>query len=221
MTIDQIVAAINGLGENEKAELTAKLSASAQPRVQFKTLRAASADPQNHVALNVLRAHSRRLGVALEDDKPIDIVALDKALAGHHGGPGAEIYALQARLYRRLTKQFLDGEAIYLPLLRGRFESVADAVLGDRVAVGSCHFKSTRRCVAPVTTLSDERRCAHVAERRVSALILRMSPFANAEYRRQSLACRRLTANLFSTTIFYRRNPKCITCSPTIAPCRL
>jgi hypothetical protein len=96
--VDQIVAAINGLDENAKAELTGKLSASAAPRVQLKTLRAAAANPENHVGIAVMKAHARRLGVSLEEGKPVDIIALDKALAGKDITARLELKSMLYRL---------------------------------------------------------------------------------------------------------------------------
>jgi hypothetical protein len=83
MTLDQIAAAIAGLDANQKAELTAKLSASAdKPHQTIKTLRAATAAVPNKGLITQMLARARSLGVDLEMDKIVDLGALNKALSG-------------------------------------------------------------------------------------------------------------------------------------------
>jgi hypothetical protein len=84
MTIDELVAAISGLNENAKAELSAKLSAGAdKQRHQFRTLRAARANPENRTTITMMLATARRLGVTvIEEDKTVDLTSLDLQLRG-------------------------------------------------------------------------------------------------------------------------------------------
>ena len=82
MTIDELVAAIRGLTENDKAEMATKLQAAAEVRPAFRTLRAARAVPENRQLVNYMLAEARRLGVKIDEDVPPNLVDIDRALAG-------------------------------------------------------------------------------------------------------------------------------------------
>ena len=84
MKIDELIAAIGNLSENERAELAAKLSASGdKQRHQFRTLRAARANPENRTTVTMMLATARRLGVTvIEEDKTVDLTSLDLQLRG-------------------------------------------------------------------------------------------------------------------------------------------
>jgi hypothetical protein len=88
MNLDQIIAAINGLDQNQKAELSAKLSANAEkPRV-LNSLRAAKAISANKQSIELMLAAARRLGVdhVIKMDSPIDPGELNRELRGKHIG---------------------------------------------------------------------------------------------------------------------------------------
>jgi hypothetical protein len=82
MNVQQIVDAINGLDENAKAELTAKLSASAEkPLHQIKTLRAARSNPTNQKTIAYMTATADRLGVTcIKEDQVVDVPTLNEQL---------------------------------------------------------------------------------------------------------------------------------------------
>ena len=84
MTLDQIVAAIAGLDANQKAELTAKLSASADKRPAFKTLRAARSSAYNEAVVDQMLGTARRLGVAhvIKEDSVVNLDDLNRELKG-------------------------------------------------------------------------------------------------------------------------------------------
>jgi hypothetical protein len=84
MTLDQLVAAINGLDANQKAELTAKISASADKRQAFKTLRAARSSAYNEAVVDQMLGTARRLGVAhvIKEDSVVNLDELNRELKG-------------------------------------------------------------------------------------------------------------------------------------------
>jgi hypothetical protein len=84
MTLDQLVAAINGLDANQKAELTAKISASADKRQSFKTLRAARSSAYNEAVVDQMLGTARRLGVAhvIKEDSVVNLDELNRELKG-------------------------------------------------------------------------------------------------------------------------------------------
>jgi hypothetical protein len=84
MTLDQIAAAINGLDANQKAELTAKISASADKRQAFKTLRAARSSAYNEAVVDQMLGTARRLGVAhvIKEDSVVNLDELNRELKG-------------------------------------------------------------------------------------------------------------------------------------------
>jgi hypothetical protein len=84
MTLDQLIAAINGLDANQKAELTAKISASADKRQAFKTLRAARSSAYNEAVVDQMLGTARRLGVAhvIKEDSVVSLDELNRELKG-------------------------------------------------------------------------------------------------------------------------------------------
>ena len=84
MNVEQIVAAINGPDANQKAELTAKLSASADKRPAFKTLRAARAAAYNKARIDQMLALAKRLIVShlITEDLVVSIDELNRELRG-------------------------------------------------------------------------------------------------------------------------------------------
>jgi hypothetical protein len=84
-TIDDLVASIGKLDENQRAELTAKLSANAEKKTPLRSLRAASAAVPNKAMITIMMASARRLGVAhlIEMDEPINVDELNRALIGN------------------------------------------------------------------------------------------------------------------------------------------
>jgi hypothetical protein len=85
MNVEQIVAAIGQLDQNQKAELTAKLSAAAdKPRHTIRTLRAAHAAVPNKGLVKQMLATAQRLGVdsVIRMDEPVNMSDLNKVLAG-------------------------------------------------------------------------------------------------------------------------------------------
>ena len=84
MTLDQLVAAINGLDANQKAELTAKISASADKRQAFKTLRAARGSAYNKAVVDNMLGTARRLGVGhvIKEDSVVNLDELNRELKG-------------------------------------------------------------------------------------------------------------------------------------------
>jgi hypothetical protein len=49
---------------------------------KIRTLQATAADPKNRTDIAVMKAHAHRLGVSIPEDQKIDIVAIEKQIAG-------------------------------------------------------------------------------------------------------------------------------------------
>jgi hypothetical protein len=100
MTLDQLVAAINGLDDNQKANLTAKLSASAdKPHQTIKTLRAAAAAVPNKGLISQMLGNARNLGVdhLIKQDEIVNVSELHRGLAGK---PVAARVELKEKLFQ-------------------------------------------------------------------------------------------------------------------------
>jgi hypothetical protein len=84
-TIDELVASIGKLDQNQRAELTAKLSASAEKKTPLRSLRAAAAAAPNKSLITIMMASAKRLGVAhlIKQDEPIDVDELNRTLLGN------------------------------------------------------------------------------------------------------------------------------------------
>jgi hypothetical protein len=84
MTLDELVNAIGSLNENDKAALVGKLQASAEAPKKLRTLRAARAAATNKAVIAQMLGNAQRLGVAhlIDEDKPVDLNAINMALKG-------------------------------------------------------------------------------------------------------------------------------------------
>jgi hypothetical protein len=82
MNLDDIVAVIGSLDTNQRAELTAKLSANAERKQPILSLRAASAAADSKSKITTMMASARRLEVdhLIKMDSPIDVAELNRAL---------------------------------------------------------------------------------------------------------------------------------------------
>jgi prolyl-tRNA editing enzyme YbaK/EbsC (Cys-tRNA(Pro) deacylase) len=85
MNIDEIVSSIGNLDPNQRAELTAKLSAAKAEKTQLRTLRAARATkPENHRLAKTMLAHARAMNVdCIQEDQVVDLRELNAQMRKH------------------------------------------------------------------------------------------------------------------------------------------